>query len=276
MIELTHREIQILLLKALTDVDAHCRLNNIPYYMIGGTLLGAIRHKGFIPWDDDIDIAMLRTDYDRFIESWKPEEHHGYVLQNTYTDHKCCHTITRVLITGTKVLHNGSYNITKEHDEMFLDIFPLDNVPDSCEERKRQRNELIKIKRTLGHKFSRTRSSGIVKQLLKKLRRICLTTISYHSLISKLNAVAQRYNACDTLCVCSMSSQYDYDKQTMDRTIYGKPSRIEFEDKLFLAPAQSERYLTHLYGDYMKLPSKEKQVFSVRVLAEERIRSMFQ
>ena len=272
MVELTPKEIQLLLLNVMTDIDDFCTEKDISYYMIGGTLLGAVRHQGFIPWDDDIDIAMLRSDYERFIKMWKPEEHSDYILQNTYTDSKCCHTITRILVKGTKLLHNGSYNVTNEHSEMFFDIFPLDNVPDTKEERNAQREELLRIKRKIGYKFSKTKSSNGIKQVMKEIRRLLLMPVSYHSLINELNRVAQRFNGQDTGCICSMSSQYAYNKQAMERAIYGTPIRMKFENKSFLAPAQPEVYLKHLYGDYMKLPPKEKQVFNVRVLADENIK----
>ena len=276
MVELTPKEIQLLLLNVMTDIDEFCTENDISYYMIGGTLLGAVRHQGFIPWDDDIDIAMLRSDYNKFIKMWKPEAHANYVLQNTYTDPKCCHTITRILVKGTKLVHNGSYNVTTEHSELFFDIFPLDNVPDTEEARNTQREELLNIKRKIGYKFSKTKSSNAIKQVMKEIRRVLLMPVSYHSLINELNCVAQRFNGQATHCICSMSSQYDYNKQAMDRSIYGTPVRMKFEDRWFLAPAQSDAYLNHLYGDYMKLPPKEKQVFNVRVMAEESLKDKLQ
>lgn len=268
MRELSEKEIQAVLLNTLCDIDLFCKEKSIPYYIIGGTLLGAIRHNGFIPWDDDIDIAMHRADYIRFIDLWNDNEHPKYFLQNTNTDPSCRHTITRVLIKGTHLIHNGSYNVTPKHSELFVDIFPLDNVPDDESKREEQRHQLIRIKRKIGHKYL-SRASTPIKHYIKKIRQALLYPISYHSLITKLNNISQMYNSTPTECVCSMSSQYDYRRQTMNRSIYGKPQRIEFEGKALLGPEKPHEYLVKLYDDYMKLPPKEKQVFNIKASIDD-------
>lgn len=264
MRELSAKEIQDKLLETVSYIDLFCKKRNIEYYMIGGTLLGAVRHGGFIPWDDDIDIAMMRDQYDRFIEEWGKESHEGYFLQNTDSDKTSRHTISRVLISGTQILHDGSYNVSKKHQELFVDIFPLDNVPDNKTSSDQQKSDLLKLKNTLGCKFS-NRASTRLKHMVKVVRQWVMAPITYHFVISKFNKVAQRYNGVKTKNVCSMSSQYDYYKQSMPVEYYGKPIRMKFEDKEFLSPAMPDAYLKQLYGDYMKLPPKEKQVFNIKV-----------
>lgn len=268
MKKMTEKEIQKVLLDTLVYVDNFCTEREIPYYMIGGTLLGAVRHGGFIPWDDDIDIAMTRENYEKFLSLWDDKEHDGFMLQNTFTDRKCRHTITRILIKGTRLLHNGSYNVTKEHSELFIDIFPLDNVPDDIELREQQRKDLIKAKRMIGFKFS-SRASTKLKHYIKRLRQGFLAPVSYHHLVKKVDIISKRYCLEQTKSICSMSSQYDYNKQAMSRKIYGSPIRIPFEKYAFLAPEHPDEYLKQLYGDYMQLPPKEKQVFNIAALIEE-------
>lgn len=270
MRELNIRQIQGVLLDTLVYVDGLCRKASISYYMVGGTLLGAVRHRGFIPWDDDIDIAMERSEYDRFISEWARADHEGYILQNTHTDPSCRHSLSRILISGALFSDNGGLNTTAAHNELFIDIFPLDRVPDDVGKRTTQRRNVERIKRVIGYKFS-SRASTRLKHIIKRMRQILLMPITYHSLNMRFNGFACRYNGQEARCLCSMASKYDYDEQAMTREVYGKPQEMQFEGHSFLGPERPDEYLKQAYGAYMELPPEEKRFSSVRVKASEEL-----
>jgi len=265
LIELSKDEIQDELYQTIRDIDAYCDSWGIKYYMIGGTLLGAIRHGGFIPWDDDIDIAMRRDDYEKFISLWNEKENNNerYFLQNYRCDKTSMHTLTRVMIRNTHIVVNGADNVHPKRSNLFIDIFPLDVVPDNEEARANQRKELLKLKRIYLYKIN-TSSKSKYKHFMKECLKLLLAPISFTSLAKKYDRIAQKYNGSGGSRICSMSSQYDYNKQAMDESIYGEPIKIAFRDAMLYAPAKTDEYLKTLYGDYMKLPPESKRVFHIK------------
>ena len=120
-------EIKKIEISILDYIASVCEENNIGYYLAYGTLLGAIRHHGFIPWDDDIDIYMLREDYMKFIEIAKEHIHHRYKLLSIYNDDDYYYEFAKVVDSNTKLKINNVKQIKKEG--VWVDIFPLDNVP---------------------------------------------------------------------------------------------------------------------------------------------------
>ena len=129
---ITVADVQVVLLRMLKDIDELCKKHQIPYFLNGGSALGAIRHKGFIPWDDDVDIAMMKSDFDRFIEVCKLELSDAYVAQ-CYKTHPCYN----VLIPGMKIRKKTTYvkevntllqNKCKDSDGLFIDVFVYDHM----------------------------------------------------------------------------------------------------------------------------------------------------
>lgn len=268
MVELSKIQIQDELYKTMLFIHRFCEENKIRYYMIGGTALGAVRHGGFIPWDDDIDIAMRRSDYEKFLTCW--EDNDKYFIQNYKNDRKSRHTLSRILICGTKIKLNNSENITPRNPNLFIDIFPLDEVPVDAKQREKQRKSLLKIKKLIGKKINTTSSSAI-KHFVKVGIKFALFPVSFGWLVSKFDNIAMQYSGCRSGIICSMSSQYDYNRQAMDSEIYGDGTKMKFMDSEFYAPSQVDRYLNLLYGDYMKLPPEEKRVFHTIVYKEGEI-----
>ena len=119
------RKLQLIQVSIVEDIDRICRDNGLKYYIIGGTLLGAVRHKGFIPWDDDIDLVMYRDDYNKFISIIQSEYSEKYFLQNFYTDKHYTRYIAKVRLNGTHLTESYLDN-SKSHDGIYVDIFPLD------------------------------------------------------------------------------------------------------------------------------------------------------
>lgn len=256
------RELQLLQLDAMKEIHSICNMNGIKYYMIGGTLLGAVRHKGFIPWDDDIDIAMLRQDYDKFVEVFSSQANQSkYFLQNYYTDCDIQPALSRVCIKGTILDLPFEYHL-KNCKNTYVDIFPLDNVPDDDLMMTRQCEELSKIDKLFELKMARTYVNGFLsyKKILKRIIRFFLGVIPLRKLQNRRLQVMTKYKNENTQRVCSTVSKYGYMKQVMQKSIYGTPILYDFEDTKLYGPEHSDQYLLHLFGDnYMQVPPVGKR-----------------
>ncbi len=121
------RKIQLVQLEILLEFDRICKENNLPYQLFFGTLLGAIRHKGFIPRDDDVDVCMLRGDYNRFLQLCEDQLNKDYFLQTYKTDKEYIHSFARIRKNNTLALQR-IYSKIAMHHGIFIDNFPLDNI----------------------------------------------------------------------------------------------------------------------------------------------------
>lgn len=257
------RDLQILQLATMKEIHLFCQEYKIKYYIIGGTLLGAIRHKGFIPWDDDIDIAMMRDDYEYFISLFSIKcDKKKYFLQNYSSEKKFQPALSRVCIKGTYLDVPAEYHL-KICKNTYIDIFPLDNVPDSIEKREQQKQDIQKIDRLFERKLGRIYVKGFLgwKKIVKRLLSACMIFVPYSRLQKKREEIMKRFSNIDTKCVCSTVSQYGYDRQVMEKKIYGKPTLYDFEDTQLYGPEHYDAYLTHIYGkNYMQVPPEKKRV----------------
>ena len=138
-------EVQALQLSLMKKLHAFMEEKNIKYYMIAGSALGAVRHKGFIPWDDDIDIGLFREDYEKFLNAAK-EFDPQYEIVNHRNAHNCDFCLTRIYIPNTKI-DNPVIANTGLDQRLYMDVFPLDNVPDSTDERIAFEKRIKKRKR---------------------------------------------------------------------------------------------------------------------------------
>ena len=255
------RKLQLFQLEVFKEVDRICRSNNIKYFMIGGTLLGAVRHKGFIPWDIDVDIAMFRDDYNRFTECCKSNLTDKYFLQNYQTDIDYFPSLTHICMnnTFTELAHS---NHLQYHKGIHIDIFPLDNVANNEKERNKQKKLLAFIDRIKIMKASYIYDSGLFgcKVIIKRSLRSLMAPIPLKWLNSIREKIMTEHANKETKFVCSTASHYGYDKQVMEREIYGTPILLEFEDAMYFAPQKWDEYLTRIYGDYMTPPPIEKRI----------------
>lgn len=246
-------------------IHKFCVENEITYYMIGGTLLGAVRHGGFIPWDLDIDIAMPRNDYERFISSFKDENgkyecnsyhsYEGYVRPHIEVHDKTTHIVSCY----------DKYNKEAMYRGIFVDIFPLDNVPSEMSAREAQEKLISKYKKMLYYKkVYFYKREGLLKRLGKNIISLSMVAFSRYELCRRLDTAMRKYEKDPSSgYICSMASHYSYKKQTMPREYYGEPVLMKFDDRSYFAPAKSHEYLTQLYGDYMTPPTKQQQIAQV-------------
>lgn len=260
------RNIGLLQLDIMDEVHRICEKHNITYYMIAGTLLGAVRHKGFIPWDLDIDIAMPREDYDRFKEVSQKE----MAQQYTYIDYQSYSTYIRphaLIYRNDTRIHFKYDSVNPEMPEMgvYLDVFPLDNAPDDENLRKEQAETLQKIRKWKDCRIPYCYSFKMWRRWVHRTVSLLLFWMPIQKLNRQQQDWMQKYRGKKTKCICSMASQYSYAKQCMPKEIYGTPVLLEFEGRQYYAPAQYEEYLTRLYGDYMQLPPEEKRQANLEI-----------
>lgn len=251
-------ELHKVLLKAMVDFDAICRKYDLKYILHGGSCLGAIRHKGFIPWDDDIDIAMLREDYEKFLAVAPQEYGDRYTLLTYKTDATMLTNVMKIQINNSGFLGVSG---AEGSGEAFLDVFPMSDVPNNEFLRKIQNklaiflNECVYAK--LGYislnswksKFIFGMLSKLPKRFLGNLLEYCITDFP-HGNAQYVNIVATaNYNGC---------TGYAWD--LIPKNYLTEIERVQFEGQLFYITQHWEEYLQSHYGDYMKLPPEEKRV----------------
>ena len=246
----TLKEIQEVNLYILRKLKRICSELGISFWLHGGTLLGAARHKGFIPWDDDIDVAMPRTDYERFLKEFRDERYEVYDLSKKgyfYPFAKLCDTTT-VLIEEMSV---------KNSIGVYIDIFPMDGIADNDQSQHLKAKRLMKLQQHKYAPFSRKRS--LIKKVLLPFVKLLLLPISCRRIGKILDREAKRnaYDDCSRVgCVAGDSIA----NITFSKDIIDPLSTVVFEGELYCAPANKEQYLTIVYGDYMKLPPEDQRI----------------
>ncbi len=253
----TLRMLQLCELGILKDIDRICAEHHLTYYLLGGTLLGAIRHSGFIPWDDDVDIGMFREDYQRFQEIMMQEYSEKYFLQNCETDPKYPRIMAKVRLNGT-VMQERSYEPVPMCNGVYLDVFPIDRVVRDRGLFMAIRGKIVRL--CFGYKTLRAGSDNRHNMALKRLLRFVPKLIP-NRLVDRMLSWA---------CTCSNNSKrvaygsvflgtYTWKKETHPLEAFGVPKRVRFEGVSLSVPAKPEVILTNNYGDYMKLPPVEKR-----------------
>ena len=257
----TLRDVQMQELEILKIFAKICQDNSLIYYLVGGTLLGAVRNKGFIPWDDDIDIAMPRKDYNRFAKLCKKRNILGddYFYQDEKTDKYYFLSYAKIRKKNT-IAYEPAFRHTKmEQRGIFIDIFPLDYCPKpskvfrlfyqmiSIINYKGRVNSGVEFKKKggkfwlLGYKFL----TVIPSDFLPVLRKILINSVKF---VSRKQFFA------------SYSGAYGYKKEIFPVDFFGTGRELEFEGEIFTGPQQPEKQLEQVYGEnFMILPEKEKR-----------------
>lgn len=249
-------ELRTIQLGILKHVHNFCDEKKIKYFMCGGTLLGAVRHKGFIPWDDDIDIMMLRTDYERFLEEY-PNHQTEYKLYSIRNYKKYPHTYAKVSDERTCLIEemHGAISIGVN-----IDVFPIDDLPDDKKKISRIVNRNISlINMLLSKQLIWRKERSLWKNIIIILGRICLSPISCKTLINQIERNAISYHGVNGSKCADLVAGYG-EKEIQDRSNLAQAILIPFESEKFYGPIGYDNYLKGLYGDYMQLPPVEKRI----------------
>lgn len=245
------REHQQALLTLLAEFDRVCKQLDIPYVLFAGTLLGAVRHEGFVPWDDDLDVMMLRADYDRFLaEAPSVLNVDRFYLQGEFSEHWPLF-FSKLRLNGTTCLEKFHPKDPELHQGIYIDIFPCDNAAATA----------------LGRRIQFLASKVVIAKALDK------RGYDTHNPVKKLYMAACRLlpqkpfwrlavkGRGDSNMVHSFfAAARSYQKNVHPREWFSRRSEGRFEDGTYPIPADYDAMLTALYGDYMTLPPPEERV----------------
>jgi lipopolysaccharide cholinephosphotransferase len=253
------RKLQLVQLLSLLEIKRLCDKHKIHYTPIGGTLLGTVRHKGFIPWDDDIDVGMLREEYNKFLDVAKDELRPGFFLQTYETDPNYPKAIARLCVNETLYMLKWEKDADIHHG-VFTDIFPYDNSPDNKLHQMYHKYIIKWLHHATCHKYSPYQKPASIKG------RTFLFVVSLPFIFNNKKSVRvlcdkimQKYNSVSTEHVARTGSSYPYEKVRIKRVLMEEFVEMEFEEFKISVLKGYHEHLSDNYGDYMKLPPIEKR-----------------
>ena len=248
-------ELKQIELNILKEFDAYCRSNDLKYFLAGGTLLGAIRHQGFIPWDDDIDVLMPRPDYLRFHDLTKGKLN-KYTVRSIYN---CPKLHTRPFIRVVDDQYMTKLSTPPFYMPPWIDIFPMDGLPDDPKESKAHFKKAKKLKWLVARSWIPIEytTKKKHKKILKKICFLPLRLLGHNYFLRKLEQYGMQYDydKCDYVG-CVVAGGHGARERVL-KSSFCKPVLMRFEDSMFIGPYDYDTYLKHLYKKYMKIPSKK-------------------
>lgn len=248
------RHLQLTILEIMRDVDELCKKNHIEYYLLGGSALGAIRHKGFIPWDDDLDICMNHKNYCKFIKIAKRElDPHKYYVQEALVDWPL--NYSKIKLKGTKIIEHEGYTNEEGGNGIFVDIFRLDNSP-SCKTSQIVQYFFAKLYLCYLLSVRTYKSASLGKRLLILLS----FPLKWEPIRLAVRWAIERFNTKETSFYGFFYGRTRFRNCFMSKETYGTPFRVPFEDMMLPVPERYHDYLTHLFGDYLTPPPVDQQV----------------
>lgn len=253
--KLTNEQLKSIELNILGEIKRVCSANNLKFYLCGGTLLGAIRHKGFIPWDDDIDIYMPREDYNKFITLFNEYSDLHYKFMCMENSSKYCLPYGKVVCTDTILIET----CVKSTPGMgvYVDVFPLDGLGDSLDEAKSIILKCVRYRALLGWAISENRKATPTNILKNVFCQILF--LSRRVLYSQYLKTSQKNSFANSKYIAFCGAYYG-EREILEHDIFSAFEFCEFEKELYPIPIGYDTYLRKLYGNYMLLPPIEKRV----------------
>jgi len=245
-------DMKLIQLDIMDKIHIFCEENNISYCLSHGSLLGAVRHKGYIPWDDDIDIFMKRDDYEKFCKEFPLYQNiYNLKLANTDTEVYYGRAMSKVFDDRT-ILMEPNY-IGDDNLGVNIDIWPLDGAPSDSTQRKKHLKRIEFIKKIF---YGRIVRASDCKGLHQKIIHFLLLPLSSKKLVHKIIYLQKQYpfNSSDLV-----SCYVDPYKKFFRREWFSDRVLVPFEDRKYYIPVNAHEILSELYGDYMQLPPFEKQ-----------------
>lgn len=257
MKQMTLEEIRKCSLAILNYVDVVCEKMGLTYYLCAGTMLGAVRHKGFIPWDDDLDIMMPRRDYEQLAKSFPKDGHYDFLTLYNTSDFP--YAFGKII--DTRTIKNEAIRPKYQMIGVDIDVFPIDIYPDSIEESQKLCDEISKVQSKLYNYLADFgRGRNWLTTILRNVRIAfwhCLDNVHIRTVphyVMEINKKAQSYNqSASDFCGITSIAHYGV-KERNKKNIFASTVKVEFEGGFYPAPIGYKEYLTNLYGDYMQLP----------------------
>ncbi len=247
--------------KILKKFISFCDENNLTYYICGGTLLGAIRHKGFIPWDDDIDVMMPRKEFEKLEKLLNEKNFDKNLNFISYDNNSLPYPFGKVINTNIKIDETCSKN---EYEQfLWIDIFPMDGIPEDTRECEKFYKKILRYRKLLLILYAEDNyidnfSKTCLKRIFKKIIRVLFRKNYKEKIASKLDKMVKTYDFEDSKYVGGVAWGYGPQEKMLKENI--KNCEVDFEKMKVNTISCYETYLTNLYGDYMKLPPVEKRI----------------
>lgn len=241
------KKIQLDLLQKTADF---CESNGLRYFLCGGTLIGAVRHKGYIPWDDDIDIAMPRPDYDQFVKTFnQPDNYYQVVNLDTCPDYEYAFAKVYDNRTILKELHYPGDTFG-----VYIDVFPADGVKNAA-----QINKIKLLHKLLNTKRANYYNRTISKKIVNTLGKLLLLPFSARTIATWMDNEARKYAFCSLPKAGVIANPYG-PGEMVDKSVFDSDIYQEFEGRKYRIPIGYDTWLRSIYGDYMQLPPEEHRV----------------
>lgn len=258
--KLSTEQIKEICKEMLSFIKSVCEQNSINYYLAYGTLLGARRHSGFIPWDDDVDIYMFREDYNKFVSIMSESESTRYALKSIETDSKYTLPLPKLIDLSTTLIQTNQ--VQKFELGVYVDIFILDTISCSPNIVEKDFKKLVLIQKMWEHAQYKKGAWGLgIKGTIHNCLHYVASIFGARYFAKKLHSEASKYSAQESMEVCSsVYSAYGRHKDTFHRSVFGNGGSLLFENEEYNVPIQYDMYLSQMYGDYMTLPPVEKRV----------------
>lgn len=262
------QDLTVNLLKVFINI---CEENNLRYYFTGGALIGVLRHKGFIPWDDDIDVGMPRKDYEKFLEIVKTNIPEGYGICNRHTDSEWNFAMSQFIDMESEIEIHLAEQPRKAH--IWIDVFPLDGLPSGKIAR------WFRVKNILIHRYlvqiahidtqvdinrNRPLHEKLILKVCKVIRIGKILNTKY--ILDHMERVLCKYDFYESKYAGNMLGRYR-EREVVPQKYFGIPKKGQFESIIVNIPEKSHELQTALYGEYMKLPPEcERIAHNVKIL----------
>ncbi len=254
----------------LKEVIGLCDAHDLLYYALGGTMIGAIRHKGFIPWDDDIDIGMPRKDYEQFLRIAPKLLDNKFKLINYKTDPDYHYYITRILDTTTKVVETR-YEYEGKYTHASIDIFPLDGSPNNSFLRKLYYLRVLSHRAMMSLHYKKgidpDRKRGFLEKTMLFVLKMLPTDKMFNAYHQKeiIDRLLKEYDMWSSNVSGNIMGAYRT-VEMIPTEWYGRDTFYEFENIKIRGIKEYDKYLSHMYGDYMTLPPEGSRKTHFKIL----------
>ncbi|MGN0531484.1 MAG: phosphorylcholine transferase LicD [Eubacterium sp.] len=255
MNKLTIEEVHSAILGAMKDIDRVCKEHGIQYMALAGTMLGAVRHKGYIPWDDDIDIGIKREDYYKFLEIYEQYRNPRYEIFEYSQRDDFYNQFAKISDSKTRIIDDWG-KVTPGLG-VAVDIFPIDYVS-SKNIKLKNKYMLFLIKQLHLSLGSPSGRKGVT--LLKKIARPIIAPRNFKYYLQKIDKFATRENDSPDADLAGAFSTGVGMPMLCERRVYDSLVDLDFEDMKLTTVKDYDHYLTHMYGDYMQLPKEEDRI----------------